>query len=114
MATLGQAGLITAWSSEHAHGEAGCTERVAPADGVDVRAQSLELPCKRRGRPDLKLRGSLSGNLEAVPVDVVGMLMGDEHRFCSVERLGFSEYPRVDHQDLPVLLKTDARVPHLR
>jgi hypothetical protein len=100
--------------TEHAHVEAGCSERVAPADRVDVGAESLELPCKRRGRPDLELRGSLSGDLEAVPVDVVGMLMGDEHRFCSVERLGFRECPRIDHQDLPVLLETNARVPHLR
>src|SRR5690606_5448717 len=108
----GQVGVVLQVPlAEHVHPEPSRLEVVAVPYHADLQRQVGQLGGDGLARPHLQVGG---GGGEPVDVQVVGVLVGDEHRVGAVEHRVTGERAGVDDEDLPVLLQPYAGVPVLR
>ena len=75
--------------------QAGDGHGVAGAHGVNPRSQVAERGGHVGGGPDLQAGVLLSGHAQADGVEMVGMLVGQQHRVGAVEGRRLGEHPRV-------------------
>ena len=102
-------------TAERAHREPAGLERLAGRGRHDLLVQLGQRRRDRRGGPDPQPRIATGSFEHTVEIDVVRVLVGDQHRRDPVERgLDLGEHPRVDDESPLTVVEPDAGVGELR